>query len=139
METFVLIALFCVGAMAGAGFVLFENKRFKKMRAAIREYSEVYGIVEKNKLLIAERDSLKHKYELQRSEIKRYRKSLTANAYLISNLKTEIKGLKETAQTLQNKIENVERNENERFGRFMRIITKEGIKLSQQDLNSLTP
>ena len=134
-EFSIVFVVFACGMAAGAALALRYHFRFREMRNNMREYAQNYRIIEDNQRLIAQNKTLKTELKLKNSEIQRYRRILVDYA----QARKRIHELEREGRELRQQIEKHIEAADQRFGRLMRLIHKNGIKMSQEDLNLLTP
>lgn len=138
-STLVLFVFLLTGVFVGAVGALIQGGRFRKMRNDLREYANTYGIVETNKRLIVENQTLHTELDLRRAEILRYRRALAAFAKRDKKRDEELQSLREEMEKQRKEVDALIKREEWRFGALMRILNKNNLNLPPEDLNTLTP
>jgi hypothetical protein len=139
MEMITLLAALVAGLLIGAGLILLYDNRIKKMHRRFTDYAQATGLVKSHEALQTERDELLKKVEMQAAEILTYRKQMVTWIKKDQARDAQIKKLEQQSKSQREEMEQMRKNEDERFGRLVRLLNKQGITLTQQDLNELTP
>lgn len=132
---FAVFTVFAIGALVGSVAILLWHRRLRKMRETMRDYAETYRIIEDNKRLKSLNEELAATVTTQQNEINRYRRALVQYAEMQSKLKNCVALIDE----LRAQIDMQSKAADQRFGRLIRILAEKGVKLTQQELNDLTP
>ncbi len=117
-----------VGMIVGLALVLGQSKRRKQMRDYMLEYSEGYNILKLNRKLIEKNKYLSSENRKLKYDISICRKAMVSFA----------EGEKQRKE-MQVELDEMRKFQTWQFGRIFEILSKNGVKLSDDEWNELTP